>query len=239
MMLPPLRSDGPRYPEVKPSARVAYLESRLEQRDAVRLIVNEVPDSRVKDSEGPTVHCLSIERHGRGYRVQDVMAREDGTAMVSEFLITYKGKLYGVPGASHSTDTDATTLHRTSFPAPSGRVGPQDRYHGEVRSSLLDRLITFGIIREIEPNQGIEVRRHIFASQLKTARSEAGQTHADVDSSKKSSTRSHSLQPMIEKLTTLTMQLVRQLELGVAPQLVGGTLPSREKYTVPPDLIPE
>jgi hypothetical protein len=214
-------SPSPRENLVNPAQRLAFIKSQLSTYDSIRLVVTEASDANSPEAKGPFAHCLTIEKNGKGFRVQDIAVDADGTAKVSEHFITRTGRFFKIPGTSDTTDTAKLgELRNESTLRPNS---PQDRYRNRVLDGLLDRLVVkeqlTNDVRERQPNQGIEVHRRELDSHLRGAMGSLGQV--EVDQLLKRNALPHPLKSTIEMLVPLAKARAAQVQLSTTLRETG------------------
>lgn len=168
---------------VNPQERLDFVKSTLGDEKAVKLTVTEALDfnsdreriGQKAPSEAQEkralAHLLTIEKAGKGFRVQDIAVDADGQFSVSELRITRKGKIVWQPGISRATDT----LNLGAIEARETPLKGQQIYQHRRADALVDRLVLGeieGVTNEVlqrEPVEGIAANKRDFDATVRSA----------------------------------------------------------------------
>jgi hypothetical protein len=197
----------------EPSDRLEFIKRQLGDHESVRLIITEAADARSERSAGPLAHALTIERNGKGYRVQDITVDADRNFTVGQHLITRHGRFVEVPGDGNVTKiSELKALIRKAPPQPRD---PALRYRDYSQQSLIDRLVVNEVItndtKEIRPDRGIVVHKSEFDTYMRRAVSNLGE---EVQTRLKANTFPHPFKALVDELLPLAKARSAQEQLA-------------------------
>jgi hypothetical protein len=198
----------------EPSQRLDFIRRHLGDHDAVRLIITEAADAHSNRMAGPLAHALTIERNGKGFKIQDITVDADNNFTVGEHRVTRHGRFVEVPGGGNVTRlSDLRAVFKNAPPTPKD---PASRYRDYSQQSLIDRLVVNERItnetKQAITGEGIVIHKSEFDAFIKNAII----THLgyEVHSQLRSNALQHPLKQVVDELLPLAKARAAQVQLG-------------------------
>ncbi len=206
-------ADGSPVLLAEPSQRLDFIKRQLGEHHAVRLIITEAADAHSDRMEGPLAHALTIERNGKGFKIQDITVDADKTVTVGEHIVTRHGRFAEVPGGGNVTRlSDLKAVIRNAPPSPKD---PALRYRDYSQQSLIDRLVVneqmTNETKQVTIGEGIVVHKSEFDAYMKGAVTHLGD---EVQSRLRSNTLQHPLKQVVDELLPLAKARAAQVQLA-------------------------